>query len=136
MTDDEIDLAVAAGNRAIASLEDAADSLDDARNWGVFDILVGGMLTSAVKHTHLEKARKKLARARADLYAFSREFTDISELAGLSVQIGALATTFDILFDNWLTDITVQKQIDDACDRVDEAIGKTRAAVAHIESLR
>ena len=39
----EVREAVLAGRRALASLEEAADALDSASNWGLFDLLAGGL---------------------------------------------------------------------------------------------
>ena len=42
----EVREAVAAGRRALASLEEAADALDSASRWGLFDLVLGGPISS------------------------------------------------------------------------------------------
>ena len=44
-SDTRLESARAAGTRALQSLDEAADQLDSARNWGLLDILGGGILT-------------------------------------------------------------------------------------------
>lgn len=130
------DEAVAAGRRALESLGRAADALESASNWGAFDLFLGGALTSLVKHARLRGAREELEAARDDLYAFTREVRDASDIEVLRMDVGALTTTLDVLFDNPLVDLYVQSKIDDARDNVDAAIRATRAVLARLEGAR
>ena len=41
--------AVKAGERALASLKSAKSKLDEAKSWGVVDILGGGIVSSLIK---------------------------------------------------------------------------------------
>ncbi len=133
MARDERDAVVAAGHRALASLERAADALESASKWGVFDILLGGALSSLVKHARLGEAREALQAARDDLYEFTQELRGNSSIEALHVNVGTLNTAIDILLDNPVVDLYVQKKIDDAQDEVDAAIKATRTLLARIE---
>ncbi|WP_072369841.1 hypothetical protein [Thermophilibacter mediterraneus] len=129
----EADEAVVAGRRALASLEEAEDALESASNWGAFDLFLGGAISSVIKHVRLGGAREALERARDDLYAFTRELRDVSDIEVLRMDVGALATTLDVLFDNVFVDLYVQKKIDDARDNVAAAIRATRVVLARLE---
>ncbi len=102
----EVAEAVAAGRRALTSLETAADALGSASNWGLFDILAGGIISSLVKRSRLDDAEEALERARADLYAFTREVSDVRGIEELRVNVGGLASALDILVDNPFVDLT------------------------------
>ena len=132
----EVREAVLAGRRALTSLEEAADALDSASNWGLFDLLAGGLITSLVKHARLDDAREALEQARADLYAFTREVADVRAIESLRVDVGGIATALDVIADNPFVDLYVQKKIDDAQDGVEAAIGATRTVLARLEALR
>lgn len=132
----EIDEAIAAGYRALDALEDAADSLDSAKRWGIVDILGGGLLTSVVKHSRLGDANRALEKARAEIRAFTHELADVRELENLNAYVSSWNAFFDIAWDNWLADIMVQKELSDAADRVDDAISKVREAVRRLEAIR
>ena len=132
----EVREAVLAGRRALESLQEAADALDSASNWGLFDLLAGGLLTSVVKHARLGDARDALERARADLYDFTREVADVSAIESLRVDVGGVASALDVLADNPFVDLYVQKKIDDAQEAVEAAIAATRAVLARLEALR
>ena len=132
----EVAAAIAAGRRALASLEEAADALDSASNWGIFDIFLGGGLTSAMKHVRINKAQTALGEARAYLRAFTRELADVRAIEELRVDVSGLLTAVDIFVDNPFVDVFVQRQIDDAQDNVQAAIGATKTVLARLESLR
>ena len=132
MAQDERD-AVAAGRRALASLERAAEALKSASRWGVFDIFMGGAVSSLVKHARLGEAREAFQAARDDLYDFTQELRGHSSIEALRVDVGTLNTALDIFLDNPVVDLVVQKKIDDARDEVDAAIAATRTLLARIE---
>ena len=132
----EIDEAIAAGREALEALEDAADSLDSAKRWGIVDILGGGLITSVIKHSRLGDANHALADAREEIRAFTREISDVRDLHLLNAEVGGLNTFFDIAMDNTLVDLLVQKDISDAEDRVEEATAWVREAIARLEVAR
>ena len=132
----EVREAVAAGRRALASLEEAADALDSASRWGLFDLVLGGPISSLAKHARLGDAREALERARADLYAFTRELSDVRGIEELRVNVGGVASALDVLGDNPFVDLYVQKWISDAEDNVAAAITATKTVLARLESAR
>lgn len=132
----EVREAVAAGRRALASLEEAADALDSASRWGLFDLVLGGPISSLAKHARLGDAREALERARADLYAFTRELSDVRGIEELRVNVGGVALALDVLVDNPFVDLYVQKRISDAEDNVAAAITATKTVLARLESAR
>lgn len=46
--------AIDAGNRALFSLRAAQGQLNSAKNWGVVDLLGGGLITSIIKRSKME----------------------------------------------------------------------------------
>ena len=132
----EIAEAVAAGRRALASLEEAAEALDSASNWGLFDMVLGGPIASLVKHACLGGAREALDRARADLYAFTRELDDVRAIESLRVNVGTVASALDVLADNPFVDLYVQMKIQEAEDNVQAAIAATKTVLARLEAAR
>lgn len=128
----EVREAVAAGRRALESLGEAADALDSASNWGLADLVLGGPLVSVFKHARLKDAREELERARADLYAFTRELRDVPGIESLRVDVGGIASALDILVDNPFVDLYVQKRISDAQESVEAAIVATKTILARL----
>ena len=55
--------AIKAGERALDSLYGARKELDSAGNWGLLDLFGGGMLSTFVKHSRMDDARRYMERA-------------------------------------------------------------------------
>lgn len=53
----ELDEAINAGNETLDSLEKVISSLKSASNWGTWDLLGGGMIATAIKHSRIDEAR-------------------------------------------------------------------------------
>ena len=117
----EISEAIAAANDALAHLERAADKLDDARRWGLVDMLGGGFVTSLLKYRGVDDAQDEVNAAKRALQVFVGEVEDIEDV-GLNVELGGLLQFTDLFLDNVLTDWIAQRRIDDAVRQVDRAM--------------
>ncbi len=124
----EVDEAIRAGERALDSLREAKAKLNSARNWGIYDILGGGMISSMVKHSKMSSANEWVEQANHDLKRFAKELRDVDE-AGLYVQAGTLASTMDIFFANLFSDILVQNRINEARAEIDRMIDRIERTV-------
>ena len=124
----EVDEAIRAGERALDSLREAKGKLNSARNWGIYDILGGGMISSIVKHSKMSSANEWVERANYDLKHFAKELRDVDE-EGLYVQAGSLASTMDIFFDNVFSDFIVQNRINEARAEIDRMIDRIERTV-------
>lgn len=125
----QVDEAVAAGHRADATLAKVEDSLSSASNWGTWDMIGGGLVATAVKHSRVDDARAEIHRAQQDLATFRRELKDISSgLHVADVDIDGFTTFADYFFDNLITDWVVQNRINDSLASVTE----NRRQIAHL----
>ena len=115
--------AVNAGEKALDSLFEAKNQLRKARNWGIYDILGGGFLSSLIKHSKIDNARICIERAKYDLQCFSNELRDVSY--NLDVDIGGFLTFFDFM-DSFFADLLVQSRIADASNKIEDAIYKVQ----------
>ena len=68
----EIDEAIRAGDKALISLRLAQEKLSSAKNWGILDILGGGLITNMVKHSKINDASSYLREAKDSLRVFQR----------------------------------------------------------------
>lgn len=129
----EINEAISAGERALSSLREAERYLDSASNWGVVDIFGGNMLSGLMKHSKIEKATQAMDRAKYDLRAFQNELNDVHDIADMNVNVGDFMTFADFFFDGVIVDFMVQSKINDARQRVKDAI---RRAEDILQQLR
>ena len=123
--------AIVAGERALDSLIEAQNQLRKARNWGIYDILGGGFLSSMIKHSKIDNARSCIERAKYDLDVFNRELQDVS--GSINVDIGGLLTFFDVM-DNFFADLLVQSKISDASRQVEQAIYKVEDILRRLKT--
>ena len=122
--------AIIAGERALDSLYEAKNQLRKARNWGIYDILGGGFISSLIKHSKIDNARSCIERAKYDLQCFNRELRDVSY--DINVDIGDFLTFFDLM-DSFFADLLVQSRIADASRRIEDAIWRVQDILNHLK---
>lgn len=122
----EIQEAIQAANHALACLRQADAYLQSAKNWGLFDMLGGGALTTFFKHSKMDDARYEMERAKRALQSFRKELADVDQRLHLSLEIGGFLTFADYFFDGLIADWLVQSKIQDAKAQVENAIIQVR----------
>ena len=130
----EINEAIRAGERARQSLTEARGKLDSAGNWGLLDLLGGGLISGFMKHSRMSDASQYVEQAKADLRAFEQELGDIRDIEGLNVEIDGFLTFADFFFDGLLADLLVQSKISDAKQAVDNAIVRVDNILARLRA--
>jgi hypothetical protein len=115
----EIDEAIKAGEALSYALGRVQDSLRSAGNWGTWDILGGGMVSTLIKHSRIDDAQREINNARSLINRFHRELQDIGENMILNIEIGSFLTFADYLFDGLFVDLAVQSKIREAQNKVD-----------------
>lgn len=107
----EIQEALEAGYLVLDQLKNALRSLDSASSWGFMDIAGGGILSTAMKHSAVDKAQKKIALLKINLYKFQKEVQDVQGFQINTVKLSDGTVAMDYLFDNIFTDMFVQSKI-------------------------
>ena len=130
----EIQDAVRAGERSLHSLREAQGYLNSAGNWGVVDILGGGLFTDLMKHSKMNHASRCMEAARQDLRTFERELEDVDRYLP-DVQMSDFLTFADFFFDGFVADIYVQSKIGDAKRQVAEAVRQVESIVERLKSV-
>ena len=125
----EVREARAAGIKALNSLRRAQKQLDSARNWGLFDMLGGGTLTSLIKHSKIDSARQYISAAEYDLQVFQRELSDVRLP---NVNIDGFLTFADFFFDGLFADYLVQRRINDARQQLENACSQVEAILRQL----
>lgn len=124
--------AIEAGERALNSLRCAQEELDSARNWGIFDMLGGGFISSLVKHNKMDNAQEYMETAKMDLNSFSKELQDVNMAVNLNIDTSDFLSFADWFFDGFIVDWMVQDKINEARDQVGEAIQKVEEVVERL----
>lgn len=114
----EVDEAIEVGEEAIKYTEKTIRSLDKAEGWGVWDMLGGGMVTTMIKHGHIDDAREHAEETQRILDRFKREISDINMVTSTEIFIGSFETFADYFFDGLIFDWIVQSEIGKTLDTV------------------
>lgn len=126
--------AIGAGVRALDSLRAASQYLENASNWGLVDMIGGGIFTTMLKHSKLDDAAKAMEAARYDLNNFSTELADIDRRFNLSIELGEFMSIADYFLDNFFIDYMVQEKISEAKEQVERAISEVERIVYELKS--
>jgi len=132
----EITEAIQAGKDVISSVEQVVDSLESAANWGTWDMLGGGLLSTAVKHSRIDDARSAVNDVQAKMSQFARELADVRKNIELQIDIGELASFADFFFDGLIVDWIVQSKIVDSLEQSKKAKSIIIHAVRELEDLK
>ncbi len=122
----ELQEAIHAGEQALAGVEEMIDNLRDARNWGTWDLIGGGLISTAVKHSKIDEARNTAHAVQRLLRQFQRELIDVQTVEKMEIDIGSFATFADYFFDNLITDWIVQSRIEKSLDGTRQVAGQIR----------
>ena len=114
--------AVDAGYRALDSLRAARENLDSAKNWGLWDMFGGGLISTMLKQSKMDSSKQNMERAKYDLHRFSQELRDVSISYDLDIEMGDFLSFADWFFDGFFVDWMVQDRVNKAREQVSEAI--------------
>lgn len=120
--------AVHAADVALRHLNRSLELLDSAHDWGTFDMFIGGIVSSMIKHKRIADAEEEFNAARNALKRFARELSDVDG-EEISLDAGSVASAIDIFADNIFADIFVQFKINKSQRRV-------RTAIAQVSAIR
>lgn len=133
---DEIDEAIAAGNRALSAADQVMSSLNSAGNWGTFDLLSDGILADIAKHNHLDKAQREVEWLQVELRRFNTELADVSSIrADVQVSIDGFLRFADYFFDNLFTDWAVMDRISQSKHQVQNTISQIQRVVSRLNQM-
>lgn len=121
--------AISAGETALSALERTNASLNEASNWGIFDLAGGGMTASLIKHSYIDNAVSQARNAQRALNRFREELAEAGERLHLAIEIDFVSSFVDGFFDNVVVDWIVQSQIDHARQQCLDFTRETRTVV-------
>ena len=109
-------------------LQQAYEQAQSARNWGIYDMLGGGVVSSIVKHNRIDSAQTYLNQAQPILQRLGALMQQQGLTNGLADNAAdGFTKVIDIGFDNIFTDLFVQGKISDMKSSIEIALGKLNA---------
>ncbi|WP_307442331.1 MULTISPECIES: hypothetical protein [unclassified Paenibacillus] len=145
----ELKEALSVGESVVEHLQLAAESLRSARNWGAYDMLGGGMLSTHIKHGKIDEAIDHVRTAQSSLSRFEKELKDVGVTLFIASHISGFLKFSDYFFDGLLTDWLVQgkihetsKQVEDKsmevnrlCNELEQALSKAESGMEEVKRL-
>ncbi len=116
----ELREAISAADAALEALSEVQDKLHSAGNWGIADMLGGGMLTTLVKHHRMNQAQTGMAEVGAALSRLGEELEDVAGVTDLHLEDNLLLTYADFFHDGLFADFLMQNKIGRAREKVEE----------------
>lgn len=98
-------------NRLLQLINEAEAKFKSARNWGVADILGGGLIVNIVKHSKIDSANNVMNEINNLLSNLQRELKDIYIPTDYRMQLGGFSTFADFFFDGAIADVYVESKI-------------------------
>lgn len=127
----EITEALDAGKSAKQTTEAIKKSLKSAEGWGTWDVLGGGLMTTMVKHSHLDEAQNQVNVLQQRLRTFRTELVDVSFDSDIQIQIDGFLRFADYFWDGIFSDWMVlgkihdsQNQVYEVSSKIDQILGK------------
>ncbi len=119
----EIKEALDAGKQCLPLLHQMVGHLQEAKNWGNWDMYSGGRgrgIAEMRKHSSIDRAKNLSYRCQQKLIRFEQELRDIYQQQNfnLSLNMNSFSKFTDIFFDNLISDWIIQKQIKNAINNV------------------
>ena len=131
----ELDEASREGFILLEGLDSIINDLKRAAGWGTLDLLGGGIVATAVKHSKIDDARARIAGVQTQLNRFKREMTDVEMDAKLHIEIDGFTTFADFFFDGLIFDWIVQSHISKSLAQVENTRRSVSACLNQLSSL-
>lgn len=128
----ELQEAYDAGDVVLEALEQAERYLQSAKNWGTYDMLGGGIISTVIKHDRIDDAKEQIHKVQQYLRQFARELKDVQLAVSVDFEIGGFLKFSDFFFDGLIADWMVQGKITNSLEQV---VSKKREIDSVVERL-
>jgi hypothetical protein len=132
----EVSEAISAGNNVISGLEQVKKHLESAEGWGTWDLLGGGLIATAIKHSRIDDARRSVNDVQTKMSQFKRELADVQKNFELQIDIGDLEYFADFFLDGLIVDWIVQSKIVGSLEQSKGAKDVIAQAVEELENVK
>lgn len=134
----EVKEAISAGERARSIAEETLDSLQSAKNWGMVDIIGGGIMSDVIKYDKLKAVKDRTSALQMALRTFRTELADVSgKIDGpVQVEIGEFLHFADYFFDGIFTDWMVYDKIKVSRERAEKTYSQIQEILEQLRQLQ
>lgn len=132
----DINEAVKAGSTALQSLDNVIAGLQQAHNWGQWDMSGRNPMSNHLKYTAIDKAKDWAYEANRQLKIFEKELLDVYRRIpeDFQLHLDSFNRFIDVFFDNLITDWIIQQKIHNALNNSLNTRDKVTRMVKLLES--
>jgi len=130
----EIKEAIQAGENANSALDNMKEHLNRARNWGMWDMMGGGLISSMAKHAAIDEANTIAHNSQHLLKSFEKELLDVNEFTDIEVNLSSFESFADFFFDGFFIDWFVQSKINESINKVENTYSKIDSIIIELRS--
>ena len=131
----EIREAMAAGNRCLYAANNVIDNLKKASDWGTWDVIGGGTMSTLIKHDYMSKAQSSVSALQSELRYFKSELADVKIYSNMNVSTDSFTKFADFFFDNIFIDLSVQDRIRSSLNSVSGTKNQIQSALSKLNRL-
>lgn len=131
----EIQEAVAAGKKALRTVDEIIKTLDSAEGWSTLDMLGGGLFTDMAKYEDLDKVQELAEKLQKKLHRLKSELADVEIPSDIEVNIDSFMHFADYFFDGLFADLAVREQILLSQKQAEDTRGQIQLVLARMEAL-
>ncbi len=131
----EIREAIAAGSRALSSADYILSSLDTAQDWGTWDLLGGGLISTLAKHSSLDEAQDEVQQLQTELRRFKTELADVTIHTDMQVNVDGFLRFADYFFDGLFADWAVLDKISQSQSSVQTTKNQIESVLSMLRSM-
>ena len=110
----EVQEAINEGENLLSTIDNALSSLNSAENWGIYDMIGGGLFATMGKRSNMNDAADSINSIKIILNRYNAELNDLSTNINISLDLDGFSGAMDYLFDNFFTDYIIQNKIESA----------------------
>ena len=134
----EVKEAISAGERARSIAEETLEGLQSAKNWGVVDLIGGGIMSDVIKYDKLKTVKDRTSALQMALRTFRTELADVStRIEGpLQVEVGEFLHFADYFFDGIFTDWMVYDKIKVSKERAEQTYSQIQGILEQLRKMQ
>lgn len=132
----EVNEALSVGYQVKTNLEKIRQSLSKAEGWGIYDMLGGDFIATAIKHGHMDEAQRLLQETQYLMQRFEKEVEDVKSYRLSVEKVDTGLTVMDYVFDGIIFDWMVQSQIGKNLKNVEHTIEQVDSTINILENKK
>lgn len=130
----ELQEAISAGEAVLNGTDRVIEQLSSARSWGAWDMLGGGLIATAIKHSRINAAQESMGELQELLQTFYKELKDVDlHETNVSIEISSFLSFADYLLDGLFVDWMVQSKIVDSLSQAYDLDSKIKYIIARLQ---